>query len=67
MITPFDHNRKGPLQAGELVRVYSISEDEIVLEKQYNVTTVEDMERGVIRHAMERYHYGKKKAEAQRG
>ena len=59
MISPFIHNRSGPLSVDELVRVHKIYKDGgIVLAKTYDATTVKDMNKGVRRNAIEFFYIG---------
>lgn len=61
-ISPFVHNKSGPLAVGELVRVHKIYKDGgIVFAKTYDVTTVEDINKGVHRNAIEYLYIGQSK------
>jgi 3D (Asp-Asp-Asp) domain-containing protein len=62
MISPFIHNRSGPLAVDELVRVYKVYKDGgIVFAKTYDATTVKDMNKGIRCNAVEFFYIGQSK------
>lgn len=58
MYNPFCVNKKGKLRVGELVRVKQILPHGVVFEKQYDVTTVDDIYEGRQRYAIQDIYVG---------
>ena len=64
MINPLSINKEGELRVGEVVTIRELFSEGAILEKQYEITTMKDLDQGKRRYATKKYYVGKKRAAA---